>query len=128
MKAKRLERWRKRAAINKLLAEKGFESKKKHWEFYDKRADSIIISTVEGGLSGKEDTVKIGTYGEIRNFLIAHNININIKHKPWSQKYGYSISSKYQNGDGGVLKAETGNFNNYKDALIDGINEAVKFI
>lgn len=127
MKAKRLERWKKRAEVNRLLAAKGFESKK-DWEFYDVKADTIIKTTKQGGISGKEDTVKIGTYGEIRNFLLAHNININVKHKPWSQKYGYSISSKYQNGDGGVLKTESGNFNNYKDALIDGINEAVKFI
>jgi len=58
-----------------------------------------------------------------------HGINVNIKHKPWSQAYSFTITGKYQEGDGGVLQNFTfRNFDTYEEALEEGLYQALLLI
>lgn len=56
-----------------------------------------------------------------------YKININIKHKPFNQKYGYTITGSYQSGESGVLKSyDFKTFDDYYLALEDGLIEVIK--
>jgi hypothetical protein len=49
-------------------------------------------------------------------------ININIKHIPHNQRYGYSVTGSYHAGDAGVLRPYTfTTFATYEEALEDAL-------
>ena len=58
-----------------------------------------------------------------------HKININIKHIPHNQKYGYSLTGSYNEGTHGILKSyDFKSFETYEKALEEGLQECLKII
>jgi len=70
------------------------------------------------------------TQGDLHEWLRKeHKIFINIKHITFNQKFGYSITGKYQNGEYGVLKSyDWTKFESYEECLENALIEALNFI
>lgn len=58
-----------------------------------------------------------------------HCLHINIKHKPFSQHFGFTITGGYQKGEQGLLYSEIfSSFEKYELALEKALKEALDFI
>ena len=70
------------------------------------------------------------TQEDLLNWLrCEHKIFINIKHIVFNQKFGYSITGKYQNGEQGILQPYGfKSFESYEECLEIALIESLKFI
>ncbi len=58
-----------------------------------------------------------------------HRLNVNVKHKPFNQKYGYDITGSYQPENKGVFKVyDFKGFDTYEEALENGLYDALKLL
>ena len=119
--------------VAKLAHENNFNQKSKYFDF------SFFMNENGEEETNKVDAIKILRPSQtiLRDWLMSKfNIIINIKHKPFNQKYGYSITGKYQDGDNGVLQSnewifdiyDFKTFENTYDCLEDALEEALKLI
>lgn len=77
-----------------------------------------------------KDIVARPTQSQLHNWLMElFKINVNIKHIPHNQKYGYTITGSYHAGVNGVLKSyDFKSFETHQEAFEDGLEEALKLI
>ena len=118
----------------KLASEKGFIDGSKYYYFesvYGKDVQLRDYGLVYNKEDGQfEDVYEAPTQSILQKWLRdEHKIFINMKHIVFNQKFGYSITGKYQNGDYGVLKSyDWTKFESYEECLENALVEALNFI
>lgn len=72
----------------------------------------------------------VPTQSEFRSWLRKeYSININITHRPHSQKYAFTITGSYHKGNDGKLYEEAfGKYETYEIALEEALYQALKLI
>jgi len=111
----------------KLLKEKGFEQ-----DIYPCYADDGKIHTwAYFSISNPNSN----SYYAVEQYLIqkwlreVHNIHINIKHRPHSQSFCFTITGKYQDvNDGELVNSIFSKYKTYELALEAALQEALKLI
>lgn len=98
----------------KLSIEKGFE----------------ILGNQAGFIMNNPNCLQLPTQDDLHEWLRKeHKIFINMKHIVFNQKFGYSITGAYQNGEQGVLKSyDWTKFESWEECLEDALVEALNFI
>lgn len=94
--------------VAKLLKEKGFDSVMKyHYPDLNKNQEKYCLPTNWNkfvDMDGNSNYYSAPTIAEVLMWMYEkHGIWINIKHLPFNQKFGISITGKYQDGENGIL-------------------------
>lgn len=113
---------------SKLLKEKGFNIKCHYARFI---SDSIPVNNeTTHNWNLYPEGYSIPTQSLAQKWLReVHNIHINIKHRPHSQKFSYTITSKYETENDGELYCNIyAKFDTYEQVLEEALQQALKLI
>lgn len=118
--------------VAKLAKEKGFDEKCREWFNTDGICENIFDMFGWNYNKGNPSRYLCSrpTQSHLHNWLIeTFKINVNVKHIPHNQKYGYTITGSYHEGVNGVLKSyDFKSFETHQEAFEDGLEEALKLI
>jgi len=111
------------------LKEKGFVDVCLTYYKKDKYLNKEIVCVTGSVFWNLQDIEEIGAplYEQVLAWFRKKHIHICPSHKPTSQKYGFSITGKYQDNEGKIIDAYFEKLE-YNEALNKAIEEALKLI
>lgn len=110
----------------KLLKKVKFDVECANYFYYEKENDDVLGKVYEDN----EEFYYRPSQDLLKKWLRkTYNININIKHIPHNQKYGFSVTGGYNEKTGGIIVSYNfKGFDSYEECLEEGLQQCLNII